>query len=366
VLTRERDAVVDTHAQGSGAGSRTVAIASVSDWAVEVLTSLGLSAGDAAVTVEALAFAEARGVRTHGFVRLETYAARIRAGGIDPKAQPKIEADLGAMVYVDANHGMGMSSGVFCADLAVERATEHGVGLAIARNASHFGAAAFFTNRIADRDMLGFAFCNTDKVMCAPFGGKAVLGTNPIAMAVPLPYQERPQLDMATTHVAAGRLVVAAQDGKPIPPDWAVDRDGRPTTSPSAGLEGALFPSGGPKGFGLAFAVDALVALSGAETSPHVGRLYGDPSVPQRLGQAFLAVRPRTSLKEYRRSMSDLVDAIHGSGSAVGPAPLAPGEPELARELSGDGAFELTDGLMKTLVGVGDEAQCPFPTSLAR
>lgn len=344
----------------AGADAKMVPVDGVREWAVSVLEAVGLSRDDAAVTVAALAFAELRGVRTHGFVRLETYVRRIRAGGIQATARPTVEADLGALVYVDAAHGIGMSSGVFCSDLAVDRAREHGVGLVIARNANHFGAAAFFTNRIADQGALGLAVCNTDKVMCAPFGGRAVLGTNPIAVALPLPYDQRPQLDMATTHVAAGRLIVAAQDGQPIPAGWAVDADGNPTTSAAAGLEGALLPSGGPKGFGLAFAIDALVGLSGAAVSPDVGPLYGDPSVPQRLGQAFMAVHPRVGLDEYRQRMSSLVGAIHASGPAAGPAAFAPGEPELLRERSSNGCFELTDGLRKTLEEVGAVTGKPF------
>jgi LDH2 family malate/lactate/ureidoglycolate dehydrogenase len=354
--------VAGTSGSAASPVTTVVSLDRVRDWAVHVLVSVGLSEKEASLTAHGLAFAEARGVRTHGFVRLATYVDRIRAGGIKAAAQPSTDVDLGALVFVDADAAIGLSSGVYCSDLAVERAREHGVGVVIARNANHFGAAAFFANRMADDGMLGFAFCNTDKVMCAPFGGQRILGTNPIAIAVPLPYDRRPQLDMATTNVAQGRLIVAAQDGEDIPPGWAVDRDGQPTTSATAALEGALLPSGGPKGFGLAFMIDALVALSGASVSPDVGPLYGDPSVPQRLGHAFMAIRADAgmTLEEYRRSISLLVDAIHESGPVSGPPALAPGEPELAREQRSGGHLDITAALLETLEELGAATGIPF------
>lgn len=341
--------------------TRLIAVDVVRDWAIAVLREAGLCEEDASITAAALAFAELRGVRTHGFIRLATYMERIRAGGIRPAARPAIDTDLGALVFVDAGHAIGMSSGAYCSDLAIEKAREHGAGVVIARNANHFGAAAFFANRIADAGLLGFAFCNTDRVMCGPSGGQPVLGTNPVAVAVPLPYDQRPQLDMATTHVSAGKLIIAAQDGQSIPLGWAVDASGKPTTSAAAGLEGALLPAGGPKGFGLAFAIDALVALSGAAVSPEVSPLYGDPSAPQRVGQAFIALQTGVSLEDYRRRMSGLVEAIHGSGPLSGPPALAPGEPELAQEKANNGRLELTDSLLSTLEHISAAAGCPLP-----
>ena len=289
---------------------------------------------------------------------------RIRSGGINPSARPRIVADLGALVIIDADHGMGMSTGVYSADMVVERANEHGVGLAIVRNGNHFGPAAFYSNRIADAGLFGLATCNTDKVMCAPFGGKRVLGTNPVAMSAPLPYHRRPNLDMATSNVAHGRLLVAVEDDVAIPDDWAVDANGQATTSASAALDGgALLPAGGAKGFGLAFMIDALVAVAGAELSPDVAPLYGDPSAPQRLGQAFMAVQANAcrSLAAYQESVNRLVDAVHQSSPGSGPRALAPGEPELAREQSANGYVEVADGLLEKLEELAAEASTPLP-----
>jgi LDH2 family malate/lactate/ureidoglycolate dehydrogenase len=344
----------------------TVPLAEVRDWVVRVLEAAGLAAADAGPVADSLAFAEARGVLTHGFLRLPTYVDRIREGGISREARVTTVADLGALVVTDAGHGAGARTGLLGADLAIERAQQFGVGCVISRNASHFGASAFFTNRIADAGMLGLAACNTEAVMCAPFGGRPVLGTNPIALAVPAPSERRPQLDMATTTVSQGKLIMAEQAGESIPLGWAVDAHGEPTTSPTAGLAGALMPSGGPKGFGLAFAVDALLALGGAEVSPGVSALNGDHSAHQRLGHLFVAIRADgvEGLAGYQRRVEQLVEAVHHSG-LNGVTPMVPGEPELAREAASNGRVHLRDDLLAVLRPLAASTGVPLPPGIA-
>jgi LDH2 family malate/lactate/ureidoglycolate dehydrogenase len=340
-------------------------IQEIERWTNEVLTRNGLRESDSRWVAKTLTFAEIRGVGTHGLMRLPVYVERIRNGGINRNATFGVEADLGALVIMNADDGPGAASGVYGADLAVERARRHGIGCAIAHSANHFGISAFYTNRIADAGLIGIAICNTESVMCAPFGGRPVLGTNPLAVAPPLPGDIRPQLDMATTTTSQGKLLVAERAGQSIPLGWAVDPNGRPTESASDGLAGALLPSGGAKGFGIAFAIDAILAISGANVSPEVGPLQGAPTRPQRLGQGFFALRTdgAGSLDDYRRKIAALVDAIHRSGFAgQESSPLAPGEPELARSRQANGRIRLGDDLMKELARLADRVDLPLPT----
>ena len=341
----------------------TVELAAMEEWTARVLVHSGLSESDAECVARNLAFAESRGLATHGFLRLPVYVDRVTSGGINKDARFRIDRDVGALVIVDADHGAGAASGVYAADLAVERANIHGIGCAIARNANHFGASAFFTNRIADAGLVGIAMCNTESVMCAPFGGRPVLGTNPLAVAVPLPSDKRPQLDMATRTASQGKLIMAEQAGEPVPLGWAVDTKGRPTESAAGGLAGALLPSGGPKGFGIAFAIDTILAVAGARVSHEVGALRGEASEPQRLGHAFIALRADVvgSLAEYRQRVTSLVDAIHDSGVEEQAAPLAPGEPELIHVHKMDGRFELGGELVKNLRRLADSAGIALP-----
>ncbi|MSV71901.1 MAG: Ldh family oxidoreductase [Actinobacteria bacterium] len=345
----------------------TVPVSDVLDWSRAVLVEAGLQPVDAGWVAESLVFADLRGVNTHGVMRLPTYVARIRAGGIARRHSITVQADLGALVLLDGGAGAGASIGVHSADLAIERARTHGIGAVITKNANHFGACSFYTNRIADAGMLGIVACNTESVMCAPFGGAPVLGTNPIAIAVPMSASQRPQVDMATTTTSQGRLLIADHAGESIPTGWAVDAGGQPTTSASEGLRGALLPAGGPKGFGLAFAVDALLALAGANVSTKVYALGGDPSEAQRLGHLAIAIRAdgAQSLDDYRTEMSGLVASIHASSVGLDvPAALAPGEPELARESTAGGRIPLSPHVIADLALLALSSGVAMPSSM--
>jgi LDH2 family malate/lactate/ureidoglycolate dehydrogenase len=210
------------------------------------------------------------------------------------------------------------------------------------------------------------ALCNTEPVMCAPSGGFPVLGTNPIAVALPVDRAERPQLDMATTTVSQGKLLIAQQAGESIPLGWAVDPAGRDTTSAADGLAGALLPSGGPKGFGLAFVVDALLALGGANVSTDVAPLNGDPGRRQRLGHFFLAIRADSTgpLDDYRRRIMGLVEAIHSSGTPdAASRPLAPGEPELLRERGMNGVLAVSEPALQEMERLSAAWDVALPAS---
>lgn len=333
-------------------------------WTIGILRKSGLDTRGARTLADSLLFADRRGVSTHGVLRLPNYVDRLQGGGINPHPVVEVVADAGALVVLDADSGPGAVTGSHATELVVTRARQHGVSFVIARNANHFGVSAFYTNRIADVGMVGVAACNTEPVMSAPFGGMPVLGTNPIAVAVPLPEHVRPQVDMATTVTSQGRLIVAEQAGEEIPSSWAVDAGGRPTTSAREGLRGALLPVGGPKGFGLAFAIDALLAVGGASTSIDVMPLVGDSTAPQRLGHFFMAVRVDVaeSLTAYRGRIESLVVAIHESAGTLDvPPPLVPGEPEIRRAQINADTVELSPAVLKDLHELATALHLPFP-----
>jgi LDH2 family malate/lactate/ureidoglycolate dehydrogenase len=306
----------------------------MSAWTQSLLEAVGLTAAAATCVVDTLEYAERRGFASHGFMRLPTYAGRIQAGGINRAPNISLLSDHAGLAIVDADAAAGAYSAVQCTDLAIEKARTAGVGMVLARNANHFGATGYYTDRMANAGFAGIALCNTDAVMCAPFGGKAVLGTNPISVAAPVVEGVGPQLDMATTEASYGKILLARDHDESIPLGWGVDERGAPTTDPRAVLAGALLPSGGPKGFGLAVMVDCIVAIAGAETSNAVSALYGDASAPQRLGHAFIAVAVDhvQSRDDYATRIADFTKAVHSSATegSLRP-PLVPGEPEAQR-----------------------------------
>lgn len=340
-----------------------VAAAELEGWGAKLLERAGLSSGDAHAVSATLAYAEERGTTSHGFIRLRIYLDRIAAGGINPAHSPKVLWDLGGLVALDADAGPGAATAVHAAELAAERATRLGISGVLVSNANHFGAAAFYAEQLADRGMIGIVTCNTDKAVCAPGGGRAVLGTNPLAIALPVDATERPILDMATSEVAYGKLLLAEARGEQIPLGWAFDAEGRPTTSPTDGLHGAMMPAAGPKGFGLAFMIDALLALGGANTSPHVAVLHGDPASPQGLGQMFIAIDASRNHTVFASAIDDLVEQVHGSGLPGGAEALVPGEPEARRRSAGLGVIQVTPELSATIAQLSQEFGVPELTT---
>lgn len=338
------------------------------------MASSGLDEASAVRVTDNLLYAERRGFTSHGLMRLPTYVGRIQAGGINSSPRIAAVSDHAGLAIVDADGAAGAVSAALCVDIAMDKAQAGGVGMVLARNANHFGAAGYYTDYMASAGFLGVAICNTDAVMCAPEGGRSVLGTNPISIAAPVESGVGPQLDMATTEASYGKILVARDNGDRIPLGWAVDPQGAPTTDPNDALRGALLPSGGPKGFGLAFMVDCIVAISGAETSNQVSALYGDPSAPQRLGHAFLAIAVDhvQTRSEYSARITSLSSAVHASEapSSIRP-PMVPGEPERLR-LSDTGwspnettLRHFTDLSLEMAVDVPDEVSASSPAEVS-
>jgi LDH2 family malate/lactate/ureidoglycolate dehydrogenase len=176
--------------------------------------------------------------------------------------------------------------------LAVTLAQEHGVGAVGVRNSSHFGIGAFFVEQATRAGMVGLAMSNATPNM-PPAGARSrFLGTNPFAIGVPGPTPEQPiVLDMATSVVARGKIVMADKHGESIPPGWAMTNSGEPTTNAAEALLGAVLPMGGYKGSGLAMMIDILSGvLTGAASGQEVIDLYDQSERHQGLGHFFIAI----------------------------------------------------------------------------
>jgi len=171
--------------------------------------------------------------------------------------------------------------------------------------------------------MIGIALTHTDSIMVPPGMKRIFLGSNPIAFGAPGGNGPPVIVDLSTTHVALGKVIVARQEGKPIPPDWGVDADGRATTDPNQVV--GLAPTGAHKGYALALMVEILCAhLAGVPFGLHVTKMYGELHKPRNLGHFMLAldITRFTDPAAFRAQVDLLVQEIHGEGA------LAPGEPE--------------------------------------
>src|SRR5438105_5993461 len=247
----------------------------------------------ASATARALVYAEARGLPSHGVSRICQYAKHLANGRADGRATPAIAAERQGAVLIDARCGLAFPACELAVAESIRRAREFGVAFAGVTNSHHFGVAAYHLEPMATVGLVGLAFGNSPAAMPAAGGRRPLFGTNPIAAI--FPRQNAPPLlvDLSLSEVARGKLMVAAGENRPIPPGWALDTDGNPTTDPRAGLEGSMLPMGGAKGAMLALVVELLVtALTGAALGFEATSFFVDEGNRPRLGQAFIAIDP--------------------------------------------------------------------------
>jgi (2R)-3-sulfolactate dehydrogenase (NADP+) len=268
-------------------------LAELTELGARALERAGAGPAMAAATARALVAADAQGLASHGVSRVPQYAAHLANGRADGAARPTIVRGRGGAVLIDARCGLAFPACALAVDEAIRRAREFGVAFAAVTNSHHFGVAAYHLEPVAAAGMLGLAFGNSPAAMPAAGGRRPLFGTNPIAAAFPRRDGPPISVDLSLSEVARGKLMVAAREGRSIPPGWALDADGNPTTDPKAGLAGSMLPVGGSKGAMLALIVEVMVtALTGAALGFEASSFFVDEGNRPRLGQAFLAVDP--------------------------------------------------------------------------
>lgn len=249
-----------------------------------LLAKAGMPLGDAATVSDSMLEASLRGVDSHGFSYLPLYLQRIRLGGTNPKPRPRIVRLSAATAVMDGDGGAGPVVARAAMSTAVLECNRSGVFFVSCRNSTTFGAAFYYSMMAAREGKIGIAMCNAPPAMAAWGGKDAVLGTNPLSVAVPGRQGPAIVLDMATSAAAKSKIYLAAQKGEPIPEGWALDSEGRPTTDPSEALKGVVLPLAGPKGSGLALIVDVLCgALSGGGCGHRVRSLHRAPEKYQNV-----------------------------------------------------------------------------------
>lgn len=306
------------------------------EWAEQLATGIlraaGVGASDTRITVEQLLLADLRGVDTHGLMRLPNYVERIGRGEMDPAVRPTVVSETSGTATIDGGHGLGQVISHAAMSLAIQKAHDTGVGAVTARNSSHFGAAAGYPMLATERGCIGVATTNAWPLLPAVGGAARRVGNNPLAIGAPSRAGFPIILDIAMSHVAAGRLRIAAAGDNVIPSDWAFDRDGEPTTDANAALFGGGFlrPMGDHKGFGLALMMDVLAGvLSGAGFGPSVT----GPDEPGyvHVGHFFLAldIAAFMDVEQFLDRMDSLVAHVHASPTLKGvDRVLVPGQLE--------------------------------------
>jgi uncharacterized oxidoreductase len=317
-----------------------------------ILAASGGSDDDAEIVADHLVASNLAGHDSHGVGMLPQYLRAIRAGLLDPRAHATLEERGDALLSADGRRGFGQIVAREAMAAAIERARTTGLSLVALRNAFHVGRVGAYGEQAAQAGFVSLQFVNIvgHPGLVAPFrGSDARLATNPICVALP---DRRGRaallLDFATSQVAFGKVRVALQQGRPLPPGTLIDGLGRPTTDPAAMFSsprGAILPFGLHKGYGLALACELLAgALTGGGTVSTV------PHATDRIGNNLLAIVIDPERLPGADTLHEEVEAaiahVKGSPPSDPDLPvLVAGEPErLAREERIRGGIELDDG----------------------
>ncbi len=317
---------------------RRIAFAELKAFCLKAYRRVGVPEDEAELVAEDLARSDARGVETHGVMRLPIYIQRLERDQVRRRCQFEILRRRGATAHVAAHGSMGHLVARRAMELAMELAREHGIGWVAVRESGHFGVAGLYPLMAARQDLIGYICTNTGPLM-APFGGRGkLLGNNPMSYAFPADRHLPVVVDFSCTVVAAGKLMLARNKGEKIPLGWAVDQDGLPTDDPALGYpDGALAPLGGHKGYALALAHEILSALlaGGRWTRDIKGLYHKDPDPIQGTSHSFLVVDPDCFVgrAEFKAALDAYIETVKSSPRAKGVDEiLMPGEIEFRTE----------------------------------
>ncbi|MBO3272940.1 Ldh family oxidoreductase [Hymenobacter defluvii] len=334
-----------------------------------VFRSMGCPQADATLATESLLAADLRGVDSHGVARLIGYVRLWEAGRINPTPRVGVTYETPSTAVVDGDGGLGLVVAPKAMEVAIEKARVAGTGWVSVRNSNHFGIAGYHAMKALAHDMIGLAMTNASPLVAPTHSLDRLLGTNPIAVAIPAAEQPDFVADFATTTAANGKLEILQRKNQPAPTGWIQDKDGNVSTNPNELKDGgALQPLGGEtgshKGYCLGSVVDIFSAvLSGANYGPWVPPFVAflqppvDP-VGQGIGHFFGAMRVDAfrPADEFKAHMDNWISTFRNARAVPGQQVLIPGDPE--RESSTKRLLEgipLLDPVVKDLETVGQK-----------
>ncbi|SED52948.1 Ldh family oxidoreductase [Ruania alba] len=311
--------------------------------AADLLESAGVPKDAALLQADLLVVAQAKGVPSHGLLRLPRLLRRIGNGVASATARGEHHWLTPAHLSVDGCQGLGPVVAMSALDAAEPAARRFGIALVSIARTNHLGMLSWYTEQLAKRGLVTIAATTSEALVHAHHGTNAVIGTNPISIAVPA--DQPVVLDMATSEVSMGKVHDYAARGEPLEEGWALDSSGRPTTDAVAASSGALAPLG-PKGYALGVTLGALVAhLTPSATGTAVRGTLDDTESANK-GDVFIVVdaAPATPVDAY-------LDEVRGSRPADPGVPISiPGERSSDRRRAAErDGLEVDDALWNEL-----------------
>lgn len=335
-----------------------------------VFTKMGCPDSQAATAAKALLSADVRGIDSHGVARLTGYVRLWEAKRVNAMPDIRIVHETPSTAVVDGDAGLGLVVAPFAMQVAIEKAKAVGTGWVSVRNTNHFGIAGYHAMMALQHDMIGMAMTNASALVAPTFSVEKMLGTNPIAVAIPAGQQPPFVADFATTTAANGKLELLQRKNADTPLGWVQDKDGNPSTDANIlKKQGALLPLGSDrehgshKGYALGSIVDIFSAvLSGASYGPWAPPFPAYVPMPENmpgkgLGHFFGAMRVDAfrPADEFKQHMDNWIHRFRSATPAEGhDKVLIPGDPEREMEsIRMTEGIPLVDSVVKELREVG-------------
>lgn len=316
-------------------------------YVASVFTAIGCSDEDAALASDVLVSADARGIDSHGVARLAGYVRLFDNGRLNTKPQVKVLHETPSTATLDGDRGLGLIVAPKAMEIACEKAALAGTGWVAVQNSNHFGFAGYHAMKALPSQMIGWAMTHAAPLVTPTFSKEKLLGTNPIAVAIPANEEPAFVADFASTAVAYGKLEILQRKGLDTPDGWVQDANGDPCNDAFAIKNGgALLPLGGDrehgshKGYGLGAIVDILSGvLSGANFGPWVppfataGFMQAGETVGNGTGHFLGAMRVDAfrPAVDFTNDMDKWIRRFRSAKAVEGKQVLIPGDPE--REL---------------------------------
>jgi len=342
-----------------------------------IFKSMGCSEEHATTATKVLLNADVRGIDSHGLARLSGYVRLWEAKRINASPQMKIVHETPSTAVVDGDAGLGLVVAPYAMQVAIDKAKNLGTGWVSVRNSNHFGIAGYHAMMALSHDMIGMAMTNASALVAPTFSIERMLGTNPIAVAIPAHQQPPFVADMATTTAANGKLEILQRKEADAPLGWVQDKEGNETTNANIlKQQGALLPLGSDrehgshKGYALGSIVDIFSAvLSGASYGPWAPPFPSYVPMPENmpgvgLGHFFGAMRVDAfrPADEFKQHMDHWIERFRNATPKEGHEKvLIPGDPEREMELirMKDG-IPIVDSVVNDLRQVGEKFQISF------
>jgi L-2-hydroxycarboxylate dehydrogenase (NAD+) len=299
-----------------------VAADALREFIARAFTAVGCPPRDTVILADLMVQADLRGADTHGVFRLPLYVKRLRAGGVNSKPDIRVADEWPATALIDGDNGMGHLVMHRAAETAIAKAKQAGVAWVGARMSNHAGPASLYATMPLPHDMIGIYLAVGSNNHLAPWGGaELLLGTNPIAVAIPALEEPPIVMDMAPTVAAFGKVRLKAQRGEEMPVGWMIDRDGKPLTDPKRADEGFLLPIGDYKGYALSLIIGLLAGtLNRAALGREVIDFVKESGKGTNTGHAIvaIAIEAFSPVQAFKQSVDAMARTIRGSEKLTG------------------------------------------------